>query len=55
MDGGGGWTRVIFMSNPTFVWIGCVELWLNWGCENLENINIFKRLNHVILELVDLK
>ena len=26
--GGGGWTKVIFMSHPTF------ELRLSWGCDN---------------------
>ena len=35
---GGGWTRVILMSNTTFVMLGCVELWLSCGCDN-NNIN----------------
>ena len=29
MVGGGGWTRYIFVSNPTFV-----ELWLSWSFDN---------------------
>ena len=28
------WCKVIFMSNPTFVMLGWVELWLSWGCDN---------------------
>ena len=28
----GGWCKVIFMSTPTFVLLGWVELWLSWGC-----------------------
>ena len=35
--GGGGWTKVIFMSHPNF-W---VELRLSWGCDN---INTFLNL-----------
>ena len=30
---GGCWCKVIFMSNTTFVLLGCVELWLTWGCD----------------------
>ena len=32
---GGWWCTVIFMSNPTFVLLGWVELWLSWGCDNI--------------------
>ena len=26
--------EAIFESNPTYVMLGCVELWLNWGFDN---------------------
>ena len=32
--GGGRWCKFIFMSNPTFVWLGWVELWLSLGFDN---------------------
>ena len=34
VGGGGWWSKVIFMSNPTFVVLSWLELWLSWGCDN---------------------
>ena len=35
---GGGWCKVIIVSNPTLVRLSCVVLWLGWGFDkNLES------------------
>ena len=38
----GDGAQIHFNSNPTSVMIGCVELWLSWGCDKVTKTSLYQ-------------
>ena len=40
------------MSNPTFLMLGWVELWLSWGCDNSMSVWVFEKTQRNVVQCV---